>query len=192
MIFIYIIFMSTIINFFGGPGIGKSTQSAGLFSEMKKKHLDVELTFEFPKIVAWEGNMSAIQDQFYITANQHRNISRLHGKVDYIIVDSPIILGPIYKNRYSNDGDYPASFYDESFDHFVWGLFKKYKSLNILLTRDDATYNENGRFQNLEESKEIDLEIKTTLLNNNVPFVEFSVNTNTPLEIFKYIKENKI
>ena len=80
--------MSTIINFFGGPGIGKSTQSAGLFTEMKKNQMDVELTYEFPKEVAWEGNYSSIKDQFYITANQHRNISRLYGKVDYIIVDS--------------------------------------------------------------------------------------------------------
>ncbi len=73
--------MSLIINFFGGPGIGKSTQSAGLFTEMKKHHMDVELTFEFPKIVAWEENFSAIKDQFYITANQNRNISRLYVKV---------------------------------------------------------------------------------------------------------------
>ena len=28
--------MSLIINFFGGPGIGKSTQSSSLFTEMKK------------------------------------------------------------------------------------------------------------------------------------------------------------
>jgi adenylate kinase family enzyme len=27
--------MSKIINFFGGPGIGKSTQASGLFTEMK-------------------------------------------------------------------------------------------------------------------------------------------------------------
>ena len=181
---------SLIINFFGGPGIGKSTQSAGLFTEMKKHHLDVELTYEFPKIVAWEGNLSAVQDQFYITANQHRNISRLYGKVKYIIVDSTILLGTFYKNRYGVD--YPASFYGDKFDEFVWDLFNRYNSLNILLTRDDSNFNENGRFQDLQESKEIDTDIKKTLLNNDVPFVEFSVNTNTPLDIFKYITKNNI
>lgn len=181
---------SIIVNFFGGPGIGKSTQSAGLFSEMKKNHMDVELTFEFPKIVAWEENFSAIQDQFYITANQHRNISRLYGKVKYIIVDSPILLGTFYKNKYGSG--YPSSFYGDSFDVFVWELFRRYNSLNILLTRDDTTYNENGRFQNLQESKEIDSDIKQTLITNDVPFVEFSVNANTPLDIFNYITENNI
>ncbi len=181
--------MSTIINFFGGPGIGKSTQAAGLFTNMKKNHMDVELTYEFPKEVTWEGNFSAIKDQFYITANQHRNISRLYGKVEYIIVDSPIVLGSIYRKKYSPD-EYPSCFYDKSFDDFIWSLFKKYKSLNILLIRDETTYDENGRFQSLQESKKIDTEIKQVLLDNDVPFIEFFVNDNTPDEIFKCIIKN--
>ena len=81
-------------------------------------------------------------------------------------------------------------FYDESFDNFVISLFKKYNSLNILLTRNDETYDENGRFQNLQESKDIDNDIKEKLLSNNLPFVEFSVDCNTPLEIFNYITVN--
>lgn len=192
-IIFYVYFnMSLIINFFGGPGIGKSTQSAGLFTEMKKSHMDVELTYEFPKIVAWEENHSAIKDQFYITANQHRNISRLYGKVKYIIVDSPIILGMVYKDRYNDEPEYPAMFYDESFDTFVVTLFKKYNSLNILLTRNDATYDENGRFQNLQESKEIDDDIKQKLITHDIPFVEFNVNSNTASDIFSYIKQYNI
>ena len=175
--------MSLIVNFFGGPGIGKSTQSAGLFTEMKKRHMDVELTYEFPKVVAWEENFSAIKDQFYITANQHRNISRLYGKVRYIIVDSPIILGLIYKDRYNDKPEYPAMFYDESYDVFILSLFKKYDSLNIFLNRNDSTYNQNGRFQDLKESKEIDEEIKQKLTVNNIPFIEFGVHENTAVDI---------
>ena len=173
----YILHMnSLIINFFGGPGIGKSTQSAGLFTEMKKHHMDVELTYEFPKIVAWEENYSAVKDQFYITANQHRNISRLYGKVEFIIVDSPIILGMVYKDRYSKEPEYPAMFYDESFDYFVVNLFKKYNSLNILLTRNDETYDENGRFQNLQESKEIDDDITNVLKQYDIDYYPVKVN----------------
>jgi hypothetical protein len=182
--------MSLIINLFGGPGIGKSTQASGLFSEMKKNHIDVELTFEYPKIVAWEENYSTIKDQFFITANQHRNISRLYGKVKYIIVDSPIILGVIYKEKYNNTFEYPSSFYDETFDVFILGLFKKYNSVNVLLTRDDSSYNGNGRFQTLDESKEIDDEIKSHLEKNDINFIEFPVNNQTPLDIFNYIRTN--
>lgn len=184
--------MSLIVNFFGGPGIGKSTQSSELFTLMKKENFDVELTFEYPKIVAWEENHSAIRDQFFITANQHRNISRLYNKVDYIIVDSPIILGMVYKERYDTEPTYPAMFYDDTFDTFVLSLFKKYKSLNIVLTRDDSMFNQNGRFQDLNESKMIDIDIKNKLMDNDIPFVEFSVNDTTSSNIFNYIKENHI
>jgi len=184
--------MSLIINFFGGPGIGKSTQASGLFTQMKKNHMDVELTFEFPKIVAWEENYMAIKDQFYITANQHRNISRLYNKVKYVIVDSPIILGMIYKNKYNDNPEYPAMFYDNKFDEFILSLFKKYNNLNILLKRDDTTYDKNGRFQDLEESKEIDNEIVQRLLDNNIPFVEFPVNNDTPINIYNYIIKNHV
>ena len=184
--------MSLIINFFGGPGIGKSTQSAGLFTKMKKAHMDVELTYEFPKVVAWEENHSAIKDQFYITANQHRNISRLYGKVKYIVVDSPIILGMVYKDRYSKEPEYPSMFYDETFDQFVLSLFKKYDSLNILLRRDETTYDENGRFQDLSEAKDIDQDIKNRLIIHDIPFIEFDVNENTSTNIFIYIKKHKV
>ena len=150
----------------------------------------MELTSEFPKEVACERNYSSIRNQFYITANQHRNISRLYGKVDYIIVDSPIILGCFYRDKYG-ENEYPSIFYEQySFDRFIWQLFKSYKNINILLKRDDTTYNENGRFQNLEESKKIDDEIRETLVINNIPFIEFDVNTNTYMEIFRYITNN--
>jgi hypothetical protein len=184
--------MSTIINFFGGPGIGKSTQSAELFTLMKKNHMDVELTFEYPKIVTWEENLSSIRDQFFITANQHRNISRLYGKVNYIIVDSPIILGLIYKNKYVRSEDYPSSFYDENFDYFILNLFKKYNNLNIFLGRDNESFNKKGRLQNLDESKIIDEEIKKTLKTYEINFHQFDVNKDTSKMIFNFIKENNI
>ena len=179
---------SRIINLFGGPGIGKSTQASGLFTEMKKHHMSVEYTYEFPKEVAWEGNVSQLRDQFFITANQHRNISRLYGKVEYIIVDSPIILGCFYEQRYG-DG-YPASFYSMvGLSKFLWNLFGQYNNINILLTRNNETYDPNGRLQDLQEAQEIDNDIKTTLLINSISFREFSVGNNTAVDIFKYITE---
>jgi hypothetical protein len=177
-----------IINFFGGPGIGKSTQACGLYTEMKKNHMNVEYTYEFPKEVAWEGNISQLKDQFFITANQHRNISRLYGKVEYIIVDSPIVLGCFYESRYGSD--YPSSHYSMSgLSNFLWGLFRQYDNINILLTRNNDTYDPNGRLQDLNEAKEIDADIKETLLINNIPFVEFCVDTNAAVDIFKYITQ---
>jgi hypothetical protein len=189
--YVYFNMESKIINFFGGPGIGKSTQASGLFTEMKKHHMNVEYTYEFPKEVAWEGNISQLKDQFFITANQHRNISRLYGKVEYIIVDSPIILGCFYEQRYGEG--YPASFYGVTgLSKFLWKLFDQYNNINILLTRNNETYDPTGRLQNLQEAQEIDTDIKETLEINSIPFTEFVVGTNTAVDIFNYITQNKL
>ena len=173
-----------IINFFGGPGIGKSTQAAGLHYLMKKNGMSVELTSEFPKTIAWEKNYSAINDQLYITANQHRNISRVYGQVDYIIVDSPILNGLIYKSRYQGTV-YPTTFYGESFDKFILDLFHQYDNINILLHRNDAGFQKDGRFQDLEESKRVDKELKELMVNNDIEFHEYAVDYNTINKIYK-------
>jgi hypothetical protein len=107
-------------------------------------------------------------------------------------VDSPIILGLVYKDRYSEQPEYPAMFYDETFDQFVLSLFKKYDSLNILLKRNDSTYNEKGRFQDLEEAKEIDDDIENKLISYNIPYITFDVNDFTHYDIFNYILKNNI
>jgi len=181
--------MSRIINLFGGPGVGKSTVASELYSMMKKNDINVELTYEFPKLIAWDNNLSAIKDQFYITANQHRNITRLYGKVDYIIVDSPIILGTIYRKKYDNNGDYPSSFYDD-LDIFILSLFKKYNNINFYLKRNDTFFSKIGRLQDYDDSKRIDEEIKTTLLSNNIHFIEFDVDNNITNNIYKEIMKH--
>ena len=177
-----------IINLFGGPGIGKSTQAAGLYYLMKRNNMSVELTSEFPKVIAWEKNHSAIRDQLYITANQHRNISRLYGQVEYIIIDSPIIFGLVYKGRYG-DG-YPENLYGDSFDTFIIDLFKKYDNINILLHRNDADYQNDGRFQDLEESKRVDKELRELMVINNIEFSEYPVDYNTINNIYRDLFRN--
>ena len=173
---------SKIINFFGGPGIGKSTQAAGLYSMMKKNGMSVELTYEFPKILAWDENLSAIKDQFYITANQHRNITRLYGKVDYIIIDSPILFGMVYKNKYGTS--YPQGIYGDSFDKFLLDLFNQYENINILLKRKELDYQDMGRFQDLKESEEIDQSLKNILETNNVNYMEFEVSDDLTKKLY--------
>jgi len=187
--FSYILFMSIIINIMAGPGAGKSTLASELFTTMKKLGYSVENTQEFPKVLAWDGNSEAIRDQFFVTANQHRNISRLYGKVDYIIVDSPIILGLVYKKLYDSFTTYPSDFYDESYDNFIINLFKKYKSINIYLNRLGDKYDNIGRYQTYEESITIDEKIEELLLANNIYYTKHNVGDNVVNNILNILKE---
>ena len=181
--------MSKIINLFGGPGIGKSSIASGLTYKLKKKHITCDNPYEFPKALAWDENHSAIQDQLYVLANQHRGIVKSFGKVDYIVLDSPIILSLVYRSVYQGTS-YPSTLYNsEHFDKLVLDIHNQYDSINILLERnDDGVHNDKERYQSLEESRKLDYEIEKVLLKNKIPYFSVDVNEQTVKNILKIIK----
>jgi hypothetical protein len=179
--------MSKLINLFGGPGIGKSGIAAGITYKLKKNHISCDQPYEFPKLLAWDNNHSAIQDQLYVLANQHRGIVKSYGKVDYIVLDSPILLSLTYRNYYKGT-EYPSSLYGESFDKMVLDTFNQYDNINIVLDRADGVHNNDERYQNLEESKELDIVIENSLIENNIPFHKIKVNDDTVDDIMKLVK----
>lgn len=162
--------MTKVINLFSGPSGGKSSIASGVFHELKRRDIPVDVPYEFPKVLAWDKNYPAIRDQLYVIGNQHRGIARSYGEVDYVVVDSPILLSLVYKNFYDETPTYPSSFYGEEFDTFIVSLHRKYDSLNIFLERDGTKFEKGGRYQNLEESLRIDDIIKNLLERNNIPF----------------------
>jgi deoxyadenosine/deoxycytidine kinase len=179
--------MSKVINLFGGPGIGKSSIANGLTYKLKKKHISCDNPYEFPKILAWDENHSAIRDQLYVLANQHRGIVKSYGKVDYIILDSPILLSLIYKNYYKSN-EYPATLYGESFDKMILDVHNQYDNINIVLNRSIGVHNEKERYQTLEQSVLLDIEIENTLIKHNLPYIKVDVNDDTVNQILSIIK----
>lgn len=181
--------MSKIINLFGGPGIGKSSIAAGLTYKLKKKHITCDNPYEFPKMLAWDENHSAIRDQLYVLANQHRGIVKSYGKVDYIILDSPILLSLVYRNYYRS-GEYPATLYNDSFDKMVLDIHNQYDTLNIVLNRSEGIHNEKERYQNLKQSKDLDSAIENTLIQNNIPYTKVDVNDDTVNNILSILSQS--
>jgi deoxyadenosine/deoxycytidine kinase len=178
--------MTKIVNLFGGPGIGKSSIASGITYKLKKRHVSCDNPYEFPKLLAWDDNKSAIKDQLYVLANQHRGITKSYGKVDYIIVDSPILLSVVYKDYYQ-DNEYPSNLYQESFDNFIVELFKQYDSINILLKRTDGLHNNRERYQSLDESKGLDVKIESILNKWDIPYLEVEVGDDTVNRIVELI-----
>ena len=180
--------MSKLINLFGGPGIGKSGIAAGITYKMKKKHINVNQPYEFPKRLAWDNNIPAISDQLYVFANQHRGIAECYGKVDYIVIDSPILFSTIY-HRYYTKG-YPAEMYGKVFHDMVIDLHRRYSSINILLERTDGSHNEKERYQNLEESIGIDTLCKNVLEEVGSKYHTVKVNEDSVKNIMKIVKKH--
>jgi len=141
-----------IINIFGGPGAGKSTTAAGLFFEMKKRQLEVELVTEYAKDMTWEKRHNVLSDQLYILAKQNRRLVRLQGQVEWVITDSPLVLGMVYRH----EG------YHSLFDDFTLEVFNSYDNYNFLIGRD-FEYQPAGRNQTAEEAVVVDDLIKDLL-----------------------------
>lgn len=174
-----------IINLFAGPGAGKSTIASGLFYELKKRNITCDAPYEFPKELVWENGEKQIKDQFYVIANQHRRIVRSFGLVDYIIMDSPILLSLVYKNNYTKT--YPASLYNDTFDKLIFEIHNNYENINIFLNRKKTYFEDLGRYHDNEQSNEIDNLIINLLEENLVQYEKIDVGNNTIEELIKKI-----
>lgn len=147
-----------VINLFAGPGSGKSTTCAGVFSKLKLAGVNCEMALEYAKDKVWENSLDVLDDQIYVFGKQLHRLNRLKGKVDVIITDSPILLSIIYNKEASN-----------YLDDLVIEQFHKFNNLNYYVVRDES-FNPKGRVQNHEESMEKDDQIKTLLNEHNISY----------------------
>jgi hypothetical protein len=168
-----------VINFFAGPGAGKSTLGAGLFAELKFRGMTPELAYEWIKDAEYEGRNTPggvlQRSQEYIFAKQHFRLARLAGKVDYVITDSPVILGVAY-----SDPDYlPA------LEATILQAHNRYENLNLFVRRT-KDYVQIGRSQTREQSVEKDEQIKAILDKYRVPYIEVDYH---PITVSEYIPQ---
>lgn len=173
-----------VVNLFGGPGVGKSTTAAGVFCLLKLCDVDCEIITEYAKDLVWEERAKTFKDQQYLFAKQHHRLWRVRDKVDVVVTDCPLMLSPIYGERY-NVGS-PA------FDANVIDIVGGFKNFNVVLTRTKK-YNCNGRNETEDQAKEVDEMIKRSLEGNKMPWVDIPGNFQGINEVAKVIlKELRI
>ncbi len=156
--------MTLLINLFAGPGSGKSTTAAGVFSLLKMHDVNCELVTEFAKDLTWEGRHKALGNQYYVWGKQHHRLWRIKDQVDVIITDSPIILGLIYGK------DKPKCFRDTVLDSF-----NEFNNMNYFLKRLKV-YNPKGRNQTEDEAKSLDADVIEVLVSNNIEYISVPGN----------------
>lgn len=165
-----------VINLFGGPGSGKSTAAAGLFYQMKVNNMNVELVTEYAKDLVWENRYDALGDQFFVTAEQNRRLRRLKDKVDWIVTDSPLLLGLLYNQN-------P----DKNFDDFVKKINQQYENINYLLNRPMVPFFQTGRIHTEDQAKVIDNQIENMLNCLNIPYNNILVEKGHVSEIINHL-----
>lgn len=171
-----------VINLFGGPGVGKSTTAAGLYYFMKLKKFKVELVREYVKMWAWENRHVSAIDQIYITGKQAKYEYSLYNKVDFIITDSPMLLGPVYEKVYSG-----PEIVKESVFNFIDSTKEIVQHHNIVLSRH-KNYDPHGRYQSEDEAKEVDTKIKNFLDDYKIAYTVCNEEDSQRVEwIFNYL-----
>jgi ABC-type lipopolysaccharide export system ATPase subunit len=146
-----------IVNLFGGPGAGKSTTAAGVFSLLKLHAVSVELVTEYAKDLTWEKRMKTLSNQYYVFGKQHHRLFRLADQVDVVITDSPILLSLVYGDT------------NEEFKKTVIACFKEFNNANYIIRRT-KNYVSAGRNQTEEEALTIDGICQRIMGLNDLPF----------------------
>lgn len=156
-----------LVNLFAGPGTGKSTTAAAVFSELKFADVNCELVTEYAKDKVWERSYDVLDNQLYIFGKQYHRLFRLDGEVDVIITDAPILLSQIYGRNE------PKCFHD-----LVQYAHNQFHTLNYFLIREKR-FNPKGRLQDEEQARQLDQDIKNMLIDNDVEFKEMRANKTT-------------
>lgn len=152
-----------VVAIYGGPGTGKSTLAAALYSELKRRHVNVEYVNEFAKEMVYENNHTVLANQILVFAMQYHKLLTACAHNDVVITDSPLLLSCVY------NPDTSHNLYE-----LVVEMSGKFHNFDILLQRPDTTYQQSGRTHSLTESIGIDHRIRELLELLEIDFLEYN------------------
>jgi len=163
-----------VINLYGGPSSGKSTIAAGLFSLMKTKGYSIELVTEYAKDCVYEHKNFTLSDQLYVFAKQYHKLFCIKDKVDYAIVDSPLLLSCIYNKL--NKNIMPV----DIFNPIVLNMYNSFTNTDIFIKKSNKiNFENNGRIHN---------EIESTKISNDILNFLRSITLN--YKLIEYLNDN--
>ena len=151
------------INFFGGPGSGKSTIAHRIFAELKILGYQVEFVGEYVKKWAYAGIPIDNFSQVYIFGKQLYAEYSVLKTVKCIITECPIMMHIPYCDEICGPDLFSIG---QKFEN-------QFPSLNIYLERletSEKDYQNWGRYENYEQAVNMSERIRN-FLQKNFPFV---------------------
>lgn len=172
-----------LINFVGAPSCGKSTISALTFVKLKTSHKSSELVQEYAKQLVWAENYEDLSNQWYVSKKQYEMLRAVYGKVNYLITDSPLILGMHY-NRYHKDNVCDV----KKTEKMILSKMTEFNNVYIFLKRNKTIpYEKTGRIHDEQQSMEIEKNLKNLLDELNLQYLEITSDINNIDCILEYI-----
>lgn len=168
-----------VINFFGAPGVGKTTKTLELTALMKKTQLDVEPSLEIVKKYIYSGANMLLSYQNFIFAQQDRQLKILEDSKEneFAVTDAPLLNNLFYAPK-----KYPVFFKD-----LVFEIYNSYDNVNFFVNRTHE-YSNQGRIHNEKDSLRLTKLMHTFLINHNVSFIEIN-STDEIKDVYDMIME---
>ena len=160
-----------VVNFYAGPGTGKSTMAAHVFALLKWAGVRAELVTEFAKDCYWE--QRPLPDAFYVMGKQHHRLARVAPYVDVVVTDSPLLMGLVYT-------DSPA------LRQLIRSYAGQFRNMHIRLERHKP-YDPVGRWQSEPEAVALDAAITDMLDLYSVDYATYLATWAAARRICEYI-----
>lgn len=179
-------YKTKVINFLGGPGVGKTLMAALTFGKMKLLGKKVEYVQEYAKKLVWLNDMFRFNDQYYISIKQFELLKSVAPHVDYIIMDGSLLLG-LYYNRYYIHNTSNV----EKTEHIIVDCYNQFDNINIRIERNkQIEYETIGRVQNYEEAIAVDEGLLNIFKEYDIPYESFESSEKEVNNILNYILGN--
>jgi hypothetical protein len=172
-----------VINFVASPSSGKSLMAALVFSELKMMHFRAEYVQEYAKTLIWQDRLEELANQYNVSYEQYKMIKSVNGKVDYICLDSPLLLGLYYnKNHEDNVSDITKT------EKMILSKMNEFENIYIFLDmNEEYPYENAGRIHNESQSKEIANELLCLLNDLGIKYKRFKSDRRNLDDILCYI-----
>jgi antirestriction protein ArdC len=151
-----------VVNFYAGPGAGKTTSAMELTAALKKTGVNVEYVQEYAKELVLENRTELLADQQHVTDEQYHRLDRLRNSVDVIVTDSPVLLGIVY------GGDK----IDDAYRQKIRSYYDSFNNLDLQIERK-TVYQTAGRIQTEAEARDLDRAIVEMLNEQNIAYQVF-------------------
>lgn len=183
--------MKKIVCLWGGPGTGKSTACAGIFSKLKTLGYNVEMNREYIKDWVWEKRRVLPGDQVYITAKQARKeVLYMREGLDFIVTDSPLALTTFYGDIYDKYERENQACRAVVKQHHAICKDLGYKVEHFFLGRTKQ-YNQAGRNEDETTARQYDVRIRQFLHDYPIKYREVTCDEKTEDSIITLLQEEK-
>ena len=172
-----------VINFVGAPGVGKSIMAALCFAELKSRHISTEYVQEYAKMLIYKKKFEKLNQQYHVSTQQYKMIKAVEGNVDYICLDSPLLLGLLYNRQFETNVSNV-----EKTEEMILSKMTEFDNIYIFLERNDSfDFEKNGRVHNEDQSRKLDAEFKHLLDELKLSYLTVKSDRSNIQEIVDYI-----